>query len=123
MPKSKSRRSPQRRPQRQRRAPAPVVPPPTAPGLRGVVERRSAPVLRWLSARPKVLLPLVSVALLIGGFVAPVGFAVPMLLLLVLVVGWLTYLSWPAVDRGGRAVRSATLLMLVVAVVVTVAEG
>ena len=123
MPKSRSRRPPQRRPQQPRRAAAPPVPPPTAPGLRGAVERRSAPVLTWFTAQPKLLLPLVSLALLVGGFVAPVAIAVPMLLVLLAVVGWLTYLSWPVVQGGARVVRVATLLLLVLAIVVTVAEG
>jgi hypothetical protein len=99
------------------------VPPPTAPGLRGVVERRSAPLLVWLSQRPKVLLPLGSLALLVGGFVAPLWLALPLLLLLLLVVGWLTYLSWPAVHGRGRLVRVATLLLLLLALVSRVAGG
>jgi hypothetical protein len=99
------------------------VPTPTAPGLRGAVERRSAPLLTWLTSRSKLLLPFGSLALLIGGFVLPVAIAVPMLLLLLGLVGWLTYLSWPAVQGGARVVRVATLVLLVLAVVITVAKG
>lgn len=76
------------------------------------MERASAPMLRWLTARPKALLPLVSVALLIGGLVAPLPAALPLLALLVLLVSWLTYLSWPAVDRAGRLVRVVTVVVL-----------
>jgi hypothetical protein len=94
-----------------------VVPPPTAPGLRGAVERRSAPGLVWLSTRPKVLLPLVSLGLLVGGLAAPVAVGVPLLLVLLAVVGWLTYLSWPAVVGGGRVVRVATVALVGLAVV------
>jgi hypothetical protein len=80
-------------------------------------------VLAWLSTQPKVLLPLGSLVLLFGGFLAPAYLAVPMLVLLLLVVTWLTYLSWPAVHGGARLVRAATLVLLVLAVVVKAAGG
>lgn len=126
MPKSRSRRTASRRPASRRPTPrrqAPAVPPPTAPGLRGAVERRSAPVLTWLSVQPKLLLPLGSLALLMGGFLAPPVLAVPMLLVLLAVMTWLTYLSWPAVQGGGRVVRVATVLLIGLAVVTKLAGG
>ncbi len=83
--------------------------------LRGAVERRSAPLLVWLSSKPKLLLPLLSLALLIGGFAAPLAVAVPMLVVLLAVIGWLTYLSWPAVQGGGRVVRVVTLVLVALA--------
>ena len=89
--------------------------PPTT--LRATVERRSVPVLLWLSSRPKVLLPALVVVLLIGGLAAPPAFGVPLLVLLALLLLWLTYLSWPALDGGARALRVAMLLLSVVAVV------
>jgi hypothetical protein len=120
VPKSRSRRTTSRpssrRPTPRRPAPPPA-PPPTAPGLRGAVERRSAPLLSWFSAQPKLLLPLGSLGLLLGGFILPPVVAVPMLLLLAAIVGWLTYLSWPAVSGGGRAVRVVTVLLVLMAVV------
>ena len=119
MPKSKGRRKPassRRSPHRRGRA-APVVPTPTAPGLRGEVERRSAPVLVWLSTRPKLLLPLASLALLVGGLAAPLPVAVPLLLVLLAIVGWLTYLSWPVVHGTARYVRVATVVLVGLAVV------
>src|SRR5687767_7925339 len=101
MPKSRSRRKPTPRP----RAPkAPLVPQP-APGVRGEVERISAPALVWLSSRPKFLLPVLMAVLLIGGLVAPPGLGVPLLLVLVAALVWLTYLSWPVVEGTGRLVR------------------
>ncbi|HWG93919.1 MAG TPA: DUF6703 family protein [Mycobacteriales bacterium] len=126
MPKSRSRRTASRRPASRRPTPrrqAPAVPPPTAPGLRGAVERRSAPVLTWLSVQPKLLLPLGSLALLMGGFLAPPVLAVPMLLVLLAVMTWLTFLSWPAVQGGGRVVRVATVLLIGLAVVTKLAGG
>lgn len=118
MPKSKGRRkpAPSRRSAQRRGRPAPVVPPPTAPGLRGTVERRSAPVLVWLSTRPKLLLPLASLALLIGGLAAPLPVALPLLLVLLAVVAWLTYLSWPVVHGTGRYVRLATVGLVALAI-------
>jgi hypothetical protein len=101
VPKSKGRRKPAPHRPAQQRAPRPVLPAPTAPGLRGGVERRSAPALLWLSSRPKLLLPVLSLVLLIGGLAAPLPVAVPLLLVLLAVVGWLTYLSWPAVVGRG----------------------
>jgi hypothetical protein len=124
VPKSRSRRTPRNRPVSQR---SPAPPPPVraapAPGLRGAVERRSAPALVWLSSRPRLLVPLLSLGLLIGGLVAPVWLAVPMLVLLVLLVGWLTYLSWPAVQGGARVVRVATLVLIVMAIVSKLLRG
>ena len=119
MPKSRSRRKPAPRgPSQQRRTrPAPVLPPTTAPGLRGAVEQRSGPALVWLSTRPKVLLPLVSLALLIGGLAAPLPVGLVLLLLLLAVVGWLTYLSWPAVHGTARFVRVATVGLVALAFV------
>ena len=116
MPKSRSRRKPPPRPRAARPPKEPLVKQP-APGLRGEVEKASAPVLVWLSARPRVLIPVVSVALLIGGLAAPAGFGVPLLLLLVALVGWLTYLSWPVIEGVQRLVRVGTIGLVLAAIV------
>jgi hypothetical protein len=87
------------------------------PTLRRTVERRSAPVLLWLSSRPKVLLPALVVVLLVGGLAAPPMYGVPLLVVLALLLLWLSYLSWPALDGGARALRAAMLALSVVAVV------
>ena len=97
----------------------PASPPPSA--TRQEVARLSAPVLRWLSQRPKVLLPLLSVALLIGGLALPPAAGVPLLVALLLVVAWLVYLSWPVVQGPARLIRLVVLGMLVVAIVGRVA--
>ena len=89
--------------------------PEPAPGLRGRIERRSAPALLWFSSRPKVVLPALTVLLLLVGLVAPTPVGVPVLFVLALLIGWLSYLSWPVVSRSGRAVRVvmvALVLML-----------
>ena len=87
------------------------------PTLRRSVERRSVPVLLWLSSRPKVLLPALVVVLLVGGLAAPPAYGVPLLVVLALLLLWLSYLSWPALDGRARALRVAMLLLSVVAVV------
>ena len=93
---------------------SPASPPPSA--ARQEVARLSAPVLRWLSQRPKLLLPLVSVALLLGGFALPAAVGVPLLVALLLIVAWLSYLSWPLVQGPARLIRVVLLGMLVVAI-------
>ena len=85
--------------------------------LRRTVERRSAPVLLWLSSRPRVVLPVLVVGLLIAGLAAPPPVGLPLLLVLALLLVWLTYLSWPVLDGGARAVRAAMLALIAVAAV------
>ena len=87
-----------------------------APGMRGEVERFSAPILLWLSSRPKFFVPVLSAVLLIGGLAAPAGFGVPLLLLLVALVGWLSYLSWPVVTGVQRFLRLGTLGLVLAAI-------
>jgi hypothetical protein len=90
---------------------------PASTGLRRAVERRSAPLLVFLSAQPKLAIPVVSVLLLIGGLaLPPAGGAICLALLLVL-VGWLSYLSWPAVVGPARLVRVATVALVLFALV------
>lgn len=112
MPKSRSRRKPPPRP-RQRREPLVKQP---APGMRGEVERTSAGVLVWLSARPKFFVPLLSAVLLLGGLFAPPGLGVPLLLLLAAFVGWLTYLSWPVIVGVQRLLRLSVIGLVLAAV-------
>lgn len=90
--------------------------PQPAPGLRGKAERFSAPALLWLSARPKFLLPVATFVLLVVGLAAPTAVGVPVLGLLVLLIGWLSYLSWPAVEGVARVLRLATLGLLIAAI-------
>ena len=83
--------------------------------LRRTVERRSAPVLLWLSSRPTVLLPALVVVLLVGGLAAPAPYGPPLLLALALLLAWLSYLSWPALDGRARMLRAAMLALIAVA--------
>jgi hypothetical protein len=83
--------------------------------VRSAVEKRSAPVLVLLTQQHKAVIPLLSVLLLIGGLALPVILGLVCLLLLAGFVGWLTFLSWPAIVGQARAVRVATLVLLLVA--------
>ncbi|MDT7570088.1 MAG: hypothetical protein QOE05_262 [Actinomycetota bacterium] len=85
--------------------------------LRTTVEKRSGPALVLLSRQHRAIVPIVSVALLIGGLTLPVAAGVACLAVLAAFVGWLTYLSWPAVVGQGRLVRLATLVLIVIALV------
>lgn len=72
-------------------------------------------MLVLLSHQHKALIPLFSVLLLLGGLGLPAPVGVPCLVLLALFVAWLTYLSWPAIVGQARAVRVATLGLIVFA--------
>ena len=85
--------------------------------LRRTVERASAPVLLWLSSRPRFLLPLLVAVLLIGGLAAPAPYGLPLLLVLGALLVWLSYLSGPALDGRARTLRAAMLAHIAVAVV------
>ena len=85
--------------------------------LRRTVERHSAPVLLWLSSRPRFLLPALVAGLLIGGLAAPAAYGRLLLVVLGLLLAWLSYLSWPALDGRARALRVAMLALIAVALV------
>ncbi len=121
MPKSRNRRrsasnsrATSRPSGRTRAARQPLVAQP-APGLRGKVERASAPALVRLSTLPTFVLPVLSVVLLVAGLAAPPVIGVPVLLLLIAIIAWLSYLSWPAVRGVQRLLRVAVVGLLVVA--------
>lgn len=83
--------------------------------LRPVLEKRSAPVLVLLSHQPRLVVPLLSLLLLIGGLALPVVPALVCLGLLALFLTWLTFLSWPVLVGQARAVRVATVALVVLA--------
>ncbi len=88
--------------------------PPAAPGpLRTAVERRSAPLLAQLGRRPGWLVPVVGALLLGGVLFLPSGASGLCLVGLLVLVGWLSYLSWPVLDPTGRVLRVAGLGLLV----------
>ncbi|MFL6130878.1 MAG: DUF6703 family protein [Mycobacteriales bacterium] len=85
--------------------------------LRRAVEQRSAAPLAWLATRPRWIPFVLVLALLVGGLFAPPAVGVVLLAVLLLLLGWLSYLSWPRLAGGGRVVRLAVLALVVVAAV------
>ncbi len=83
------------------------------------MERASRPLLVRLHRLPSPLVPLLTVALIAVGVLGPLPFGVAALALVAVFVGWVAYLSWPAVAVGGRLVR---LLMLVLVVLLALAR-
>lgn len=85
---------------------------PTGSSLRRRVERWSVRPLLALSAAP-AFAPAVLLAGLVVAGAAVDGLTGGLLLLLpALFLGWLTYLSWPAVPWRGRAVRIVSLVVV-----------
>ena len=79
--------------------------------------------LAWLATRPRWIPFLLVVALLVGGLFAPPALGVVLLVVLLLLLGWLTFLSWPRLLPGGRLARLAVLALVVVAVVQRALDG
>lgn len=73
--------------------------------LRQEVERRSVPLLVVLARQPRWLVALAVTALFAGLLLLPTVPATLCLLVLLTFVCWLTFLSWPGLDRGARVVR------------------
>ena len=84
--------------------------------LRRAVERRSGPVLVLLSRQHRAVVPVLSAVLLLLGLFLPPPAGLPFLLVLLAFIGWLTYLSWPVLLPGARAVRCAVVALLTIAV-------
>ena len=84
--------------------------------MRAGVERRSAVLLAWLSLQPKLLLPAVVLGLLLLSAFLPPLLSTLCLVPVVALLAWLTYLSWPALDGRGRALRLLVLVGLLVLV-------
>lgn len=82
------------------------------PTLRHRIERASEPLLGWLTRQPKLLLPVLAAGLLIAGLTAPASWGAVLLAVLLSLLGWLSYLSWPVLHRPQRVLRGATLGLL-----------
>lgn len=129
MPAQRRKPSTQRpggRPQARRTPTRPAAPRPNAgagtarsfltPGaspFRHAVERRSATVLLFLRGLPKLVPPLVVVALLAAGLLTEGLVAALCLVVLFGFFAWLLFLSWPGVPIGARLVRLAVLATMV----------
>jgi hypothetical protein len=78
------------------------------------VERRSAVLLVALSRQPTWLLGLVAAGLLAGVVFGPAPLALGCMAVLVAVLAWLSYLSWPVTDARARGLRLLALGLLIV---------
>ncbi len=85
--------------------------------LRRAIETRSAAPLAWLVTRPRWLPFLLVLGLLLGGLFAPAPVAVALLAVLLLLLGWLTFLAWPKLPSGSRVVRLVVLALVGYAIV------
>jgi hypothetical protein len=80
--------------------------------LRSRITKASYPYVRRLHGMPKLTLPGITLVLALVGVFAPVGAAVPALILLALLLAWLGFLSWPVVSTGSRAMRIFAVLVI-----------
>jgi hypothetical protein len=77
---------------------------PYGTGLSGLTAKKTGFLLYWLSQRPKWFLPLVLLALFVGGFLwRPWGAF--LLFALAIILAWFTILSWPVLRISGKVVR------------------
>lgn len=91
---------------------------PGAGSTRQSAERRSARPLLLLHQLPTWLLPTVLAAALVAGLAVPGLAGAAALVLLAAALGWLAYLSWPALASQSRLLRIATVTgVLVLAVI------
>jgi hypothetical protein len=82
------------------------------PGLRGPAERRSAAPLIYLRRLPRWLPPLAAAALFIAGLAVPGWGGAAALCAVAAFLGWLAFLSWPALGAGGRLGRAVAVALV-----------
>lgn len=82
-------------------------------GPRRAVEQASARPLLYLRQLPRWLPPALLAALLIAGLAIPGWAGAVALLVVAAFLGWLGYISWPALDAQGRVLRVVAMIALV----------
>ncbi|HEY4568500.1 MAG TPA: DUF6703 family protein [Kribbella sp.] len=91
--------------------------------LRQRITKVSYPYVAKLHAAPKLTLPGITLVLALAGVFAPVVVAVPALVLLALLLGWLAFLSWPVVTTGPKFLRIFSILVILLFAVSRIANG
>jgi hypothetical protein len=86
---------------------------PGASPFRAAVERRSATVIVFLRHLPRALPGLLVLGMIALGLFAPPVVSGIVLLFVAALLGWLVYLSWPALPPPGRAVRLVVFAIVV----------
>jgi hypothetical protein len=61
---------------------------------------------------PMWAMPVVILLLMVVGLSAPLGYAVPALVLVAAFIGWLAYLSWPVLTPRGRLLRAVMIALV-----------
>ena len=84
--------------------------------LRVRIENASRPLLQRLHVLPQPVVPLLTIVLIAVGVLAPLPIGLVALALVLVLVGWIAYLSWPVAGTGGRIWR-----VLIVALLITLA--
>ena len=87
--------------------------PKPAPKSPSTLHKISAPALLFIHSMPRVVFPLFTAAILLGGLFATnslVGGG--LLILLGLILGWLIALSWSLLTPSSRLVRSFMLIVV-----------
>lgn len=82
---------------------------PSAGNARRTLERSSARPLAFLYQLPSWVPPIALLALLIAGFVIPGWIGGLALVAVAGFLGWLAYVSWPALAGRGRVLRVAAV--------------
>ena len=85
---------------------------PGSSGIRRSVERRSSVHLVYLRQLPAWIPPIVLAALLVAGLAVRGWIGAAALCVVAAFIGWLGYLSWPALKTPGRIGRVAVIACL-----------
>jgi hypothetical protein len=88
------------------------APPRSPSGARRAAERRSAVPLIYLRQLPTWLPPVILAALLVTGLAVRGWGGTVALCVLAAFLGWLAYLSWPALGSRGRLGRTVVIAVL-----------
>jgi hypothetical protein len=95
--------------------------PPSAGGVRGVVEQSSRRPLLSLVRLPRFVPPLLVAGLLVLSLVLRGVWAALCLVPVLLFVLWLSYLSWPQLTTGARLLRGLLVGLLIGLMIMRVA--
>jgi len=95
------------------------TPAPTG-SLRTRVENVSRPLLQRLHVLPQPVVPLLTIVLIAVGVLAPLPVGLVALALVLLLVSWIAYLSWPVAGTGGRIWRVLIVVLLIALAVVRI---
>ena len=85
---------------------------PGSSGIRRAVEQRSGVHLVYLRQLPGWVPPIVLAALLVAGLAVRGWIGAAALCVVAAFIGWLGYLSWPALSPPGRIGRAAVIACL-----------